>query len=64
MYACICKAVPESAVRACHEAGLRDLRQVSEVTRAGSGCGSCVTRLRAILHTAGAVEPEFAGSGA
>jgi bacterioferritin-associated ferredoxin len=49
VYACVCRAVTESDVRACHEAGMRDVRQIARATRAGSGCGSCVSRLRAIL---------------
>jgi NAD(P)H-nitrite reductase large subunit len=28
---------------------MRDVRQIARATRAGSGCGSCVSRLRAIL---------------
>lgn len=56
MYACVCKAVTEAAVRDCHGAGMRDVRQVSRATRAGTGCGHCVSRLRAML--AAAHEPE------
>ncbi len=47
MYACICHAVTEQRVRACAGGGLR---QVVTATRAGSGCGSCVQRLRALLE--------------
>lgn len=50
MYACVCKAVTESDVRACHSAGMQSLRQVSSSTRAGTGCGQCVGRLRALLR--------------
>lgn len=60
MYACVCRAVTESAVRACHQAGLNNVRQVAQATRAGSGCGQCVGRLRSIL--AAANEAETAGA--
>ena len=56
MYACVCRAVTESDVRACHEAGMRDVRQLARATRAGSGCGSCVGRLRAILKATNEAE--------
>jgi bacterioferritin-associated ferredoxin len=49
VYACICHAVTEHEVRAC--AGQR-LGEVVATTRAGSGCGSCVRRLRDILEQA------------
>jgi len=45
VYACVCHAVTEDAVRACAEHGLR---HVVAATRAGSGCGSCVNRLRGL----------------
>jgi len=56
MYACVCKAVTESAVQACHSAGMRNIRQISSATSAGTGCGQCVRRLRALLNAA--QEPE------
>jgi bacterioferritin-associated ferredoxin len=64
MYACVCKAVTESAVQACHNAGLRDVRQVSAATRAGTGCGQCVNRLRSMLSTARETESVMADSAA
>lgn len=45
VYACVCHAVTEEQVRACAEHGLR---HVVSATRAGSGCGSCVNRLRGL----------------
>ena len=47
MYACICHAVTEQQVRAC--AGQR-LGEVVSATRAGSGCGSCVRRIRSLIE--------------
>ena len=64
MYACVCKAVTESAVRACHNAGMRDVRSVSSATRAGTGCGQCVGRLRAMLGSARETESAMADSAA
>jgi bacterioferritin-associated ferredoxin len=47
VYACICHAVTEEQVRSCSGGGLR---QVVTATRAGSGCGTCVQRLRTLLE--------------
>ena len=63
MYACVCKAVTESAVQACHNAGMRNVRQVSSATRAGTGCGQCVSRLRSMLAGARETESVLSDSG-
>ncbi|HEX7355155.1 MAG TPA: (2Fe-2S)-binding protein [Mycobacteriales bacterium] len=52
MYACVCHAVTEDQVRSCSEQGLR---HVVSTTRAGSGCGSCVARLRGLCAEQAAV---------
>lgn len=60
MYACVCHAVTEDAVRACAAHGLR---HVTTATRAGTGCGSCVNRLRGLCTdstTASAAEGQLA----
>jgi bacterioferritin-associated ferredoxin len=54
VYACVCHAVTEATVQNCHSAGLRNVRQVSAATRAGSNCGQCVRRLRAMLSSTAA----------
>jgi bacterioferritin-associated ferredoxin len=64
VYACVCKAVTESTVQACHSAGMRNVRQVSSATRAGTGCGQCVSRLRAMLSSARETESVLADSAA
>jgi bacterioferritin-associated ferredoxin len=64
VYACVCKAVTESAIQACHNAGLRNVRQVSSATRAGTGCGQCVSRLRSMLATARETESALTDSAA
>jgi bacterioferritin-associated ferredoxin len=52
VYACICFAVTESEV--CHAAAQHQVHgdavdHVSDVTHAGTGCGSCVERLRDLV---------------
>ncbi len=65
MYACICHAVTEDQVRACTEGASEAashralLRHVVSATRAGSGCGSCVNRLRGLCERQPAVSPEL-----
>ncbi len=54
MYACVCHAVTEDAVRECAEHGFR---HVVAATRAGSGCGSCVNRLRGLCSDRSADRP-------
>ena len=65
MYACVCHAVPEERVRACADRGLR---HVVATTRAGSGCGTCVSRLRGLCSEAvaatGSAGDEQAGCAA
>lgn len=51
MYACICAAVTETAVRrAITERDLRSLDDIAEVTGAGTGCGRCHDHLAFLLE--------------
>jgi bacterioferritin-associated ferredoxin len=52
VYACICHAVPVSAVAACIENGADDLATVGEATGAGTGCGGCLDRICELLRAA------------
>ncbi|MGH3743237.1 MAG: (2Fe-2S)-binding protein [Mycobacteriales bacterium] len=69
VYACVCHAVTEGQVRACAErvSGARAanhadrLRHVVSATRAGSGCGTCVSRLRGLCAPAPSPSTELAG---
>lgn len=51
VYACICHAVPVTAVAACIADGAHDAQAVGEVTGAGTGCGSCLDRICEMLRT-------------
>jgi NifU-like protein len=47
---CRCFKVPEDAIRkAVAERGLRTVEEVTAVTRAGGGCGSCWDEIQALL---------------
>lgn len=52
MYVCICHAVTERRVRAEVAAGARTASEVGARTGAGTGCGSCRERLRALVEQA------------
>lgn len=52
MYTCICAGVPEGEVRACIAAGARTVEEVGEGCGAGTGCGSCHSRIDVILMAA------------
>ncbi|MGH3699966.1 MAG: (2Fe-2S)-binding protein [Pseudonocardiaceae bacterium] len=49
MYVCICRAVTEAEVRGCIAAGACTLRDVVARSAAGTGCGSCVGKIVALL---------------
>jgi len=50
VYVCICHAVTEDVVRAHIAAGARDEEAVGRSCRAGTGCGSCLPRICALLR--------------
>jgi bacterioferritin-associated ferredoxin len=50
VYTCICARVRECEVRAAITAGAHDDESVSEVTGAGTGCGSCVDRICGLIR--------------
>lgn len=58
MYVCICRAVTEAEVRGCIAAGAGTVRDVVTRSEAGSGCGSCVGKILALL---GAPADEVSG---
>jgi bacterioferritin-associated ferredoxin len=51
MYVCICRAVTEAAVRGCIADGARTVKDVVKRCEAGTGCGTCVDKILALLGT-------------
>ena len=41
MYVCICNAVTESDIREAVDSGARNMKQLSQITRCATTCGSC-----------------------
>ena len=52
MLVCHCRVVSERAVDAAISAGARDARSVVRATHAGTGCGGCLSSLRARIEQA------------
>lgn len=51
MYVCICHAVTKRDIDAEISAGARTEEEIGERCGAGTGCGSCRPRIRALLRT-------------
>jgi bacterioferritin-associated ferredoxin len=51
VYACICHGVTEAEVVAEVQAGARDEEAVGDRCGAGTGCGSCLDRICALIST-------------
>jgi bacterioferritin-associated ferredoxin len=49
MYVCICRAVTESVVRGCIAEGARTVKEVVTSCQAGTGCGTCIGKIVALL---------------
>jgi len=49
MYVCICQAVTEAEVRGCIAAGACTVKDVVTRSAAGTGCGTCVGKIVALL---------------
>ena len=49
MYVCICRAVTEAEVRGCIAAGACTVEDVSDRCEAGTGGGSCLDKIAALL---------------
>jgi bacterioferritin-associated ferredoxin len=49
MYVCICRAVTDSVVRGCIAEGARTVKDVVVRSEAGTGCGTCVSKIIALL---------------
>jgi bacterioferritin-associated ferredoxin len=49
MYVCICRAVTEAQVRGCIADGACTVRDVVNRSAAGTGCGTCVGKIVALL---------------
>ena len=47
---CLCRAVSDHRVRSLAAGGARTVADIQETCGAGTGCGSCVHRLVAILR--------------
>ncbi|MGH3328078.1 MAG: (2Fe-2S)-binding protein [Streptomycetales bacterium] len=52
MYVCICHGVTERDIRREVAAGARSVEEIGDRCRAGTGCGSCVDRVCALLSEA------------
>jgi bacterioferritin-associated ferredoxin len=52
MYVCICHAVTRADVEAEISAGARTEEEIGERCYAGTGCGTCVESICAMLRTA------------
>ena len=50
MYACLCRAVPEQAVREVVATGASTVTAVRATCGAGTGCGGCLPSLRRLLR--------------
>lgn len=55
MYVCICAGASESEVRSAIAAGARTVDDIGDRCAAGTGCGSCLDRLDAMLEEGGRV---------
>ena len=49
MYVCICRAVTEAEVRGCIAEGAGTVKDVINRSEAGTGCGTCVGKIIALL---------------
>jgi bacterioferritin-associated ferredoxin len=49
MYVCICRAVTEAVVHGCIAEGARTVKDVVIRSEAGTGCGTCVGKIVALL---------------
>jgi bacterioferritin-associated ferredoxin len=61
MYVCVCHAVTEDVVREHMAAGACSAKEVRKACGMRPGCGSCVTRICALLGE-GPVEPVLENS--
>jgi bacterioferritin-associated ferredoxin len=50
VFACICAAVDEGEVLAAVDAGADTISAVGQLTRAGTGCGSCHDRIEDLIE--------------
>lgn len=48
---CICKQVPFTTLKALADFGIRDIEELSRLTRCGTGCGMCIPYIRVMLAT-------------
>jgi len=51
MYVCICHAVTQADVEAEISAGARTEEEIGERCYAGTGCGTCVDKIGAMLRS-------------
>jgi len=50
LYVCICAAVTETEVHACLDGGAGTVEEIGERCSAGTGCGTCLDRLEAMVE--------------
>jgi assimilatory nitrate reductase catalytic subunit len=54
MIVCLCRALPEHAIRAAIADGAFSVEDVGAVCRAGTACGACRPTLERMIEEAGA----------
>jgi nitrite reductase (NADH) large subunit len=47
---CSCENVPKASIVSCISQGARDVKAIQKSCRAGTGCGSCLSLVKDILH--------------
>ena len=57
MFACICRAVTSDQVATAIDSGAVTLPAVARATRACTGCGTCVERIRGMIEERTAAAP-------
>lgn len=54
MYVCICHGVTEREISDLLARGASTPKQIADVCRAGTGCGTCVEKIRALISESSA----------
>jgi len=50
MVVCLCKGISDKQIRKLVEAGVTSAREVMNLCRAGTDCGTCVLQVRAVVE--------------
>lgn len=52
MYVCVCNAITDSDIRTAVDSGVRNMKQLGNVTGCGSSCGCCKEMAVGVLDQA------------